>query len=229
MVYLTCPDKLNIRHLKHIGPLGFAFLTSCIKTALNNNIIPHIWKLVNIVSIAKPNKHIDKGTSYRPKSLLSVIAKTLQKSPFLYITANILNTPTQHGHTTQHSTGAVLYTLNDTVAKGFNQMAPPSANNHDMCKSSDTINIHTLIRKLLQTNISGPIIKFIVKYINGRKTNTTYRHSISLQRQFKLASSHPNININTSDLSPPRASIQVMTYTDDITIRFTHTSTSAAK
>ena len=36
------PDKLNIRHLKHIGPLGLAFLTSMLKTALNNNIIPHI-------------------------------------------------------------------------------------------------------------------------------------------------------------------------------------------
>ena len=28
-------DKLNIRHLKHIGPLGLAFLTSMFKTALN--------------------------------------------------------------------------------------------------------------------------------------------------------------------------------------------------
>ena len=28
------PDKLNIRHLKHIGPLGLAFLTSMLKTAL---------------------------------------------------------------------------------------------------------------------------------------------------------------------------------------------------
>ena len=38
------PDKLNIRHLKHIGPLGLAFLTSMFKTALNKNIIPHTWK-----------------------------------------------------------------------------------------------------------------------------------------------------------------------------------------
>ena len=38
------PDKLNIRHLKHIGPLGLAFLTSMLKTALNTNIKPHIWK-----------------------------------------------------------------------------------------------------------------------------------------------------------------------------------------
>ena len=37
------PDKLNNRHLKHIGPLGLAFLMSMFKTALNKNIIPHTW------------------------------------------------------------------------------------------------------------------------------------------------------------------------------------------
>ena len=60
------PDKLNIRHLKYIGSLGLAFLTSMFKTALNNNIIPHTWKLANIVPIQKPNRDKDKGTSYRP-------------------------------------------------------------------------------------------------------------------------------------------------------------------
>ena len=74
------PDKLNIRHLKHIGLLGLVFLTSKLKNALNTNIIPHIWKLANIIPIPKPNKDIDKDTSYRPISLLSVIAKALEKS-----------------------------------------------------------------------------------------------------------------------------------------------------
>ena len=78
------PDKLNIRYLKHLGPLGLAFLTSILKTVLNN-IICHIWKLVNIVPIPKPNK--DKSISYRPIPTLSVITDT--------------NTPTQHGNTTQ--------------------------------------------------------------------------------------------------------------------------------
>ena len=72
------PDKLNIRHLKHIGPLGLAFLTGMFKTAVN--IIPHTWKLANIVPIPKSNKDTDKGTSYMPISLLSVIAKALEKS-----------------------------------------------------------------------------------------------------------------------------------------------------
>ena len=118
------PDKLNIRHLKHIGPLGLTFLTSMLKTALNTNIIPHIWKLANMVSIPKPNKDIDNGTSYRPISLLSVIAKTLEKSLLPYITANISNTSSQHDYKTQQSTVTELHTLNNTVAKEFNQMAP---------------------------------------------------------------------------------------------------------
>ena len=76
--------------------------------------------MANIVPIPKLNKDIDKSTSYRPISL-SVIAKTLEKSLLPYITANI---PTQHGYKTQHSTVTELHTVNNTVAKGFNQMAP---------------------------------------------------------------------------------------------------------
>ena len=170
------PNKLNIRHIKHIGHLGLAFLTSMLKTALNTNIIPDIWKLANIVPIPKPNKDIDKGTSYRPISLLSVIAKTLEKSLLPYITSNIPNTPMQYGYKTQHSTVTALHTVNNTVSNGFNQMAPPAriiTIAFDMSKTFDTINIHTLIRKLLQTNIPCTKIKFIANYIKGRKSYTT--------------------------------------------------------
>ena len=90
------PDKLNIRHLKHIGPLGLAFLTSMFKTALNKNIIPHTWKLANIVPIPKPNKDTDKGTSYRPISLLSVIADTGEEPSSLHNSKH-----TKHAHATR--------------------------------------------------------------------------------------------------------------------------------
>ena len=67
------PDKLNIRHLKHICLVGLAFLTSMFKTALTTNIIPHIWKLVNIVPTPNHSKDTYKDTPYRPISLLSAI------------------------------------------------------------------------------------------------------------------------------------------------------------
>ena len=183
---------------------------------LNTNIIPHIWKLANIVPIPKPNKDINNGTSYKPISLLSVIAKTLEKSLLPYITANTPNTSMQHDYKTQHSTVTALHTLNNTVAKGFNQMAPPARTITvalDMSNAFDTINIHTLIRKLLQTNIPGTIIKFIANYIKGRKAYTTYRNHTSKQRQFKTGVpkggvlSHTLFNIYTSDLPPPSAPV----------------------
>ena len=194
-----------------------------LKTALNNNIIPHTWKLTNIVPIPKPNKDTDKGTSYRPISLLSVITKSLEKSLISYITANIPCTRVQN--TTLYSDGTT-HTLNTTVAKGFNQMAPPARTitlAHDMSKAFDTM------------NIPGTVIKFIANYIKGRKAYTTYRNHTSKQRQFKTGVPQGGVlsptlfNIYTSDLPPPSAPVQVMAYADDITITSTHTSTSAAK
>ena len=176
------------------------------KTALNKNIIPHTWKLANI-------------------------AKTLEKSLLPYITANIPNTPMQHDYKTQHSTMTALHTLNNTVAKGFNQMAPPARTITvalDMSKAFDTINIHTLIRKLLQTNIPGIIIKFIANYIKGRKAYTTYRNHTSKQCQFRMGVPQGGVlsptllNIYIADIPPPRAPVQVMAYADDITIITTH-------
>ena len=88
-----------------------------LKAVLNINIIPYIWKFINIVPIPKTQQ---LHTGPYPSS------QTLEKSLLPYITANIPNRPTQHGYKTQHSTVMVLHTVNNTVAKGFNQMAPPA-------------------------------------------------------------------------------------------------------
>ena len=103
-----------------------------------------------------------------------------------------------------------------------------------MSKAFDTINIHTLFRKLLQTNIPGTIIKFIANYIKGRKAYTTYRNHTSKQRQLKTGVPQGGVlsptifNIYTSDLPPPSVPVQFTAYADNITITSISTSTSAA-
>ena len=104
----------------------------------------------------------------------------------------------------------------------------------DVSKAFNTINIHTLIRKLLQTNIPSTIIKFIANYIKGCKAYTTYINHTSSQLQCKTGVPQGSFlsptlfNIYTADI-PPRVPVQVMAYADDITITSTHTSTGAAK
>ena len=80
-------------------------------------------------------------------------------------------------------------------------MAPPALTITvalDMSKAFDTINIHTLIRKLLQTNIPGTIIKFIANYINGhakptQHIETIHPDNVNLKLAFhKAASFHPH-------------------------------------
>ena len=78
-------------------------------------------------------------------------------------------------------------------------------------------------------------VKFIANYIKGCKTYATYRNRTSPQRQFKTGFPQGGVlsptlfNIYTADIPPPRALAQVMAYADGITIKSTHTSTSAAK
>ena len=156
--------------------------------------------MADIVPTPKPNKDIYKGTPYRAISLLSVISNPLEKSLLPYITANMPNAPTQDGYKAHHSTVTALHTVSNTVAKGLNEMAPPARTITvplNMNKAFDTINIQTLIKKLLQNMTPGTIINFIVNYIKGRKAYTTqhieitHPHNINSKLAFhKVASFH---------------------------------------
>ena len=124
--------------------------------------------------------HIDTSKKHCKSS-------TLEKSLLPYITANSIT-----GHATQVQ-NTTLYSDGTTHSKHHSsKWVPPNASPArtitvalDMSKVFDTINIHTLIRKLLQTNISDTSIE-IANYVKGCKANTTYRNHTSSQRQFKL-------------------------------------------
>ena len=78
----------------------------------------------------------------------------------------------------------------------------------DMRKAFDTVHIHTLIGKLLQTNIPPTIIKLIANFINGRKAYTRFRNHTSTAHRLKIGVPQGGV------LSPILFNLHV--YTSDI-------------
>ena len=130
-----------------------------------------------------------------------VIAKGLGRAFFL--NSKHTKHTHQHGYKTQHSTVTALYTLNNTVAMRFNQMAFSARTiivALDMRNAFDKINIRTLIRKLPHTKIPGTIIKFIVNYTKGHKTYIKYINHTSSHSKVafhKVASFHQHYSTYT--------------------------------
>ena len=104
-----------------------------------------------------------------------------------------------------------------------------------MSKAFDTVNINTLTKKLLDTQIPPILIKFIANYIKGRKAFTTYNNKTSTQRQFKTGVTQGGVlsptlfNIYTSDIPSPPPNINITVYADDITMTSTDTNKQIAQ
>ena len=222
----TGPDNINIKHLKHLGPIALQFLTDIYNNSLNKNIIPQIWKTAKIIPIPKPNKDTSLGTSYRPISLLSPIAKLLEKTILPNITLNIENNPNQHGFKAKHSTSTALHTIVNHITTGFNQKIPPHRTITvalDMSKAFDMVNLYILLRKIQNTNIPNIIIQYLANYLRGRKAYTHYNNADSAKKQFKTGVPQGGVlsptlfNIYTSDIPTPPDKVHNTTYADDMT------------
>ena len=150
------------------------------KTALNKNIIPHTWKLANIVPIPTPNKDTDKGTSYRPISLIIAKKDTGEEPSSLHNSKH-----TKHAHATRVQ-NTTFYSDGTTHTKQHRSKrvqpnGSPCANNHCSTRYEQSFrhNKHTHTNQKAATDIPGTIIKFIANYIKGRKAYTTYRNHTS--------------------------------------------------
>ena len=227
----TGPDGINIQHLKHLGPKAIQYLTALLNLSLHTNTIPQIWKLAKIMPVPKPNKDQNQGSSYRPISLLSPIAKTLEKAILPSITSNIPDNPHQHGFKPLHSTQTALLNITNTIIEGFNQKKPPSRTilvSLDLSKAFDTINIHKLLLKLLSTSVPSYIVKFLANYLRGRKAFTTFQNSTSKKKNLKTGVPQGSVlspvlfNTYLSDLPPPPPDTQIDSYADDIDTLSSH-------
>lgn len=104
-------DDLAPLMLKKLGDSGISSLTTTINISLGSLVVPNIWKTARVIPLLKPGKPADEASSHRPISLLSPIAKIIEKLIAPSINNNIKLASHQHGFRKCHSTTTALHAI----------------------------------------------------------------------------------------------------------------------
>lgn len=131
-----------------------------------------------MISIYKSGKPKDKGDSYRPISLLSPVAKLLEKILLPQLISGSNLAPHQHGFRSGHSTPTALHQITQQIQDGLNNRKPAQRTNLvalDLTKAFDTVAHHTLFDDILSLDIPTATRRWLVNYIRGRKSFVEYR------------------------------------------------------
>ena len=142
--------------LKHLGQHGIKHLTNLFNNVVNTATIPALWKIARIIPLLKPGKPADKGSSYRPISLLSPLAKTLESVLLPTISESIDLAHHQHGFRKTRSTVTALQDISNHITNGLNQRKPVDrtvAVAIDLSKAFDTVNHEILITEVSKLDL----------------------------------------------------------------------------
>lgn len=108
--------------------------------------------------------------NYRPISIISAVSKVFEIVLFDRIYDEVKNSISmqQHGFLPQKSTLTNLITFVQYLHEAFNRKSQVDAIFTDMEKAFDRVKHSVIIRSLRKLNVSGPLVKLITSYLQGR-------------------------------------------------------------
>ena len=195
------PDNISPIMLKNIGPKGIQYLTNIYNNSINRSIVPMIWKTARIIPLPKPGKESNQGPSYRPISLLSPAAKTLEAIIQPEIADSIELKDHQHGFRKSRSTTTALQGISDHIIKGLNIKKPVKRTvlvAIDLSKAFDTVDHEILLNDINELPLNQRIKRFLFAYLRGRQTYVEFRGKKSKCRIMRQGSTTRWSSISTS-------------------------------
>ncbi|KAI5754247.1 hypothetical protein M8J77_007077 [Diaphorina citri] len=194
-----------------------------------NGLFPKVWKTALIVPVLKPKKNALIAENYRPISLLSCSNKIMEKMISKRLKWLVENKKMidqyQSGNRRQRSTMDNLVILEHEVAVAFQNRELVIAVFLDIAKFFDRVSKVSVLEKLIQQNVGGPMYMYINNFlsepqisvkIDGEKSSV-YKLENSIRQGSSL--SGDLCNIATSDISKfiPR-DVSYGMFVDDLAI-----------
>ena len=88
------PDRITPIHLHKTDPVEVSFFTKLVNFSRNSSVVPAPWKVGRVIPLPKPGLEPEQKKSYRPISLLSPVAKLVEKTARLQEVCSIKRSPT---------------------------------------------------------------------------------------------------------------------------------------
>ncbi len=147
-------------------------LSMIFNCSFRNHIFPDALKIAKIIPIFKSGVK-EKVSNYRPISILSVLAKVIEKLVFKRLMNHInrFNILYNHqfGFREKHGTLLALFELTDLISKTLDSGGYAAGLFLDLSKAFDTVDHTILLGKLENYGIRGHALKWFESYLSNRK------------------------------------------------------------
>ncbi|KAL1131661.1 hypothetical protein AAG570_011274 [Ranatra chinensis] len=176
-------DGITNKVAKNISRKALTKLTNIINAILRTCHYPRQWKTATVVALPKPGKLPSLPSSYRPISLLSVLAKITDKiilSRLLRVTEALDIIPdSQFGFRRKHATTHQLSRVVSHVSEQMKSGRSTAMVSLDCEKAYDTVWTNGLLFRLTEYNFPLPLIKIMQSYLSDRNIRVRIGESLS--------------------------------------------------
>ena len=175
-------DLIGHRVLKNIKSTISKPLCMLYNKSLSECSFPDPWKSAIVMPLFKKGDS-HKASNYRPISLLSCVAKLMERVVYKHIynhlVSNNLIYAKQSGFLTGHSTVYQLIDIYHQLSQSQDIKSSTCIVFCDISKAFDRVWHKGLLFKLKQNGIGGPILKWIDSYLSNRKQKVFVNSSYS--------------------------------------------------
>ena len=175
------PDGIHGKMLKNCSNTLAVPFSILFKISYYSSKLPKDWKSANIVPVHKKGSKADVE-NYRPISLTSIVAKTLERiiRDELMLRCYEHIDQCQHGFLLGKSCGTQLLNFCDSLTLSLNQNTRSDVKYFDFAKAFDSVNHDIILKKLKHNfNIDGHLLSFILNYLQDRLQSVVLGNFIS--------------------------------------------------
>ena len=166
------PDGATNDMIKHLGPAAKKTLLDLFNESWKNGTVPALWKKATIIPIHKIGTDKKDPNSYRPISLLSCLAKLLERvinrRLISFLEEQKILSPTQTGYRKHRSTEDQLALIAQEIENAFQEKRKIVSVFFDLTKAFDKVWREGLLLKTLESGVSGRMYRWIRYFLHNR-------------------------------------------------------------